>query len=47
VAGILDLQASSSKNKEIGFNWRGAWGSFGGSYYKSHSDFGVSLSIDP
>ncbi|WP_457320613.1 TonB-dependent receptor [Roseateles sp. P5_E11] len=47
VAGILDLQAVIVKNNEIGFNWRGAMGSFGGSYYKSKSDFGQSLSIDP
>jgi iron complex outermembrane receptor protein len=47
VAGILDLQAVIVKNNEIGFNWRGSAGSFGGSYYKSKSDFGQSLSIDP
>ncbi|WP_457447603.1 TonB-dependent receptor [Roseateles sp. P5_E4] len=47
VAGILDLQAVIVKNNEVGFNWRGAMGSFGGSYYKSKSDFGQSLSIDP
>lgn len=47
VAGILDLQAVIVKNNEVGFNWRGNMGSFGGSYYKSKSDFGQSLSIDP
>lgn len=47
VAGILDLQAVVADNKEIGFNWRGAMGSLGGSYYWSDSDFGVSLSVDP
>ena len=47
VAGILDLQAVIVKNNEAGFNWRGSMGSFGGSYYKSKSDFGQSLSIDP
>ena len=47
VAGILDLQALIVDNKEIGANWRGAKGSFGISAYKSYSDFGVSLSIDP
>jgi len=47
VAGILDLQAVIVKNNEIGFNWRGAMGSLGGSYYKSKSDLGQSLSIDP
>jgi iron complex outermembrane receptor protein len=47
VAGILDLQAVIVNNKEIGANWRGKAGSFGISAYKSYSDFGVSLSIDP
>lgn len=47
VDGILDLQAVVVKNKEIGFNWRGAMGSLGGSYYKSKSSLGQSLSIDP
>lgn len=47
VAGILDLQAVIVNNKEIGANWRGKSGSFGISAYKSYSDFGVSLSIDP
>lgn len=47
VAGILDLQALIVDNKEIGANWRGAKGSFGIAAYKSYSDFGVSLSIDP
>lgn len=47
VKGILDLQAVIVNNKEIGANWRGRSGSFGISAYKSYSDFGVSLSIDP
>lgn len=47
VAGILDLQALIVDNKEVGANWRGSNGSFGISAYKSYSDFGVSLSIDP
>lgn len=47
VAGILDLQAVVVDNKEIGANWRGRSGSFGISAYKTYSDFGVSLSIDP
>ncbi len=47
VKGILDLQAVIVDNKEIGANWRGKSGSFGISAYKSYSDFGVSLSIDP
>jgi len=47
VAGILDLQAIIVDNKEVGFNWRGAMGSFSASYYDSKSEFGVSLAIDP
>lgn len=47
VAGILDLQAVIVDNKEVGLNWRGRSGSFGVSAYRSYSDFGVSLSIDP
>ena len=47
VAGILDLQALIVDNKEIGANWRGRNASFSVSAYKSYSDFGVSLSIDP
>jgi iron complex outermembrane receptor protein len=47
VSGILDLQAVIVDNKEIGANWRGRSGSFGISAYKTYSDFGVSLSIDP
>lgn len=47
VAGILDLQAVIVDNKEAGLNWRGRSGSFGISAYRSYSDFGVSLAIDP
>ena len=47
VAGILDLQAVIVKNNEVGFNWRGAMGSIGGSVYESKSDLGQALSIDP
>jgi iron complex outermembrane receptor protein len=47
VQGILDLQAVIVENKEIGANWKGRWGNLAASYYKSDSDFGVSLSIDP
>ncbi len=47
VQGILDLQAVVVKNNEIGFNWRGAMGSLGGSYYRSKSTLGQSLSVDP
>ncbi|MGZ3184942.1 MAG: TonB-dependent receptor [Telluria sp.] len=47
VAGILDLQGVIADNKEVGVNWHGKAGSFGMSYYRSYSDFGVSLRIDP
>ena len=47
VDGILDLQAVTVKNNEIGVNWRGAMGSFSASYYESKSKLGQSLSIDP
>ncbi|MDQ2778171.1 MAG: TonB-dependent receptor [Pseudomonadota bacterium] len=47
VDGILELQAVIVKNNEVGFNWRGRSGSFGGSYYESKSALGQSLSIDP
>lgn len=47
VDGILDLQAIIVKNKEVGVNWRGRSTSFGASFYDSHSDLGVSLSVDP
>ncbi len=47
VSGILDLQAVVVDNKEVGFNWKGGWANFGASYYRSESDFGVALFIDP
>ena len=47
VAGILDLQAIVFDNREGGFNWRGDRASFSASYYKSKSDLGSSLSVDP
>ncbi len=47
VQGILDLQAIVFDNKEAGFNWRGGQASVGASYYKSKSDLGASLSVDP
>ena len=39
---LIDLQAVLVENKEIGFNWRGARGNFGASYYESDSPFGES-----
>jgi len=47
VAGILDLQAIIVQNKEVGFNWRGGNAALSGSYYRSESELGVSLSTDP
>lgn len=47
VSEVTDLQAIIVKNKEIGLNWRGEWASISGSVYKSSSDLGASLSVDP
>lgn len=47
VDGIVDLKAVIFKNKEIGANWRRSWGSIGVSYYRSFSELGASLSVDP
>lgn len=47
VAGILDLQPIIVSNNEAGVNWRGAHGSFAGSVYRSYSELGASLQIDP
>jgi len=47
VQGILDLKAVIFDNKEVGANWRGSWGSFGISYYRSFSKLGSSLRVDP
>lgn len=47
VAGILDLQPIIVSNNEVGFNWRGRHASFNGSIYRSYSELGVSLQIDP
>jgi len=47
VQGILDLQAVVFENKEIGVNWRGSWGNFGVSYYRSTSELGAGLAVDP
>ncbi|HEY0684194.1 MAG TPA: TonB-dependent receptor [Steroidobacter sp.] len=47
VDGILDLEPIVVDNTEVGFNWRGSRISLGGSYYRSDSDFGVSLAVDP
>ena len=47
VNGILDLQAVVFDNKEGGISWRGKQFSFSGSYYRSYSDLGSSLAVDP
>ncbi|SDR86486.1 TonB-dependent receptor [Opitutus sp. GAS368] len=47
VNGIVDLQAVIFDNKEGGVSWHGKQFSFSGSYYRSYSDLGSSLSVDP
>ena len=47
VNGIVDLQAVVFDNKEGGVSWHGKQFSFSGSYYRSYSDLGSSLSVDP
>ena len=47
VAGILDLQAVVFDNKEGGVSWHGRQFSFSTSYYRSYSELGATLSIDP
>ena len=47
VSCVADLQPLITENREIGFNWRGARGQIGASVYKSESEFGSSLSVDP
>jgi iron complex outermembrane receptor protein len=43
VAGIVDLEAVVTDNKEGGVTWRGKKGGFGFSYYRSFSELGASL----
>jgi iron complex outermembrane receptor protein len=47
VNDIADLQAIVVENREVGVNWKGERIGFGGSVYRSKSDLGVSLAIDP
>ena len=47
VDGIVDLQAVVFDNKEGGVSWHGKQFSFSGSYYRSYSELGSSLSVDP
>ncbi|TLY46821.1 MAG: TonB-dependent receptor, partial [Gammaproteobacteria bacterium] len=47
VNDIADLQAIVVKNTEVGIAWRGERGGFSASTYRSTSDLGVSLSVDP
>ncbi|MBN8885202.1 MAG: TonB-dependent receptor [Rudaea sp.] len=47
VSQMKDLQAIIVENKEIGFNWRGERAALSGSVYKSSSQLGVSLTVDP
>ncbi len=47
VDGIVDLQAVIVDNKEGGVSWQGKRASFSTSYYRSYSDLGSNLSVDP
>ncbi|MBA4136812.1 MAG: TonB-dependent receptor [Opitutus sp.] len=47
VDGILDLQAVIVDNKEGGVSWQGKRASLSASYYRSYSELGSSLSVDP
>ena len=47
VSQMRDLQAVIVDNKEFGLSWRNSKISFSGSVYKSYSDFGSSLVVDP
>jgi iron complex outermembrane receptor protein len=47
VSQMQDLQAIVVRNEEVGFNWRGERAGFSASAYKSTSQFGASLSVDP
>ncbi len=47
VDGIVDLQAVIFDNKEGGISWQSKRFSFSTSYYRSYSDLGSSLSVDP
>lgn len=44
---IADLDPLITENKEIGVNWRGERAQIGASVYRSTSEFGSSLSVDP
>lgn len=44
---FAELQAVVYKNKEVGVNWRGSWGSFGISRYNSYSPLGSTYGVDP
>ena len=47
MAGILDLQAVIVDNKEGGLSWQGKRFSFSTSYYRSYSELGSTLTVDP
>lgn len=46
VSCIVDLNPLITKNKEVGFNWRGSQAQLGASVYRSTSEFGSTLTID-
>jgi iron complex outermembrane receptor protein len=47
VSTVADTEAIISDNKEIGVTWRGKGASMTGSVYRSYSQFGASLAVDP
>ncbi len=47
VEGIVDLQAVVFDNKEGGLSWQGKRFNFSTSYYRSYSELGASLTVDP
>jgi len=47
VKDLADLQAIIVKNTEVGVNWRSERVGLSASVYKSESNFGVSLAVDP
>ena len=47
VATVAGTEAIVSDNKEVGVAWRGKSASFSGSVYRSYSDLGSNLAVDP
>jgi len=47
VATVAGTEAIVSDNKEVGVAWRGKSATFSGSVYRSYSDLGSNLAVDP